>query len=416
MSRRVVITGMGVVSPLGHDLETVEAALRETRSGVRLMPEWDAVDGMRTRVSAPVAPGLDPKQIPRRFRRAMGPQAIYAALAARQAVTQAGLDDATLAGGRCGIACSSTMGSAERLHAYYEHIIGKRTVGGLKGTAFFTVMGHTCAANLAVYLGVTGRVLAPMSACTSASQSLGAGFEAIRYGQQDVMVCGGADEAHFTAAATFDTVGGTSCGFHDTPDRTPRPFDADRDGLVVGEGAGIVVLEERERALARGATPLAELVGYATTCDGTHVSQPQADGMQRCIELALADGGVSPEDVGYINAHATATPVGDPVEAAAMRAVFADRVPTSSTKGHTGHTLGACGALESIFTVLMLRGGFLAATRNLERVDAACQGLYHLPEVLERRVEIALNNNFAFGGVNTSLVLRACPEPPSTNG
>ncbi len=414
--RRVVVTGMGIVSPLGHDLGIVETALRETRSGVRHMPEWADIDGMKTQVSAPVAPGLDPKSIPRKFRRAMGPQAVYAALAARQAVAQAGIDEALLTGGRCGIACSSTMGSAERMYAYYEHIIGKQTVGGLKGTAFFTVMGHTCAANLAVYLGVTGRVLAPTSACTSASQSLGAGFEAIRYGQQDVMVCGGADEAHFTAAATFDTVNGTSCGFHDTPERTPRPFDADRDGLVVGSGAGILVLEALEHAEARGAAPLAEVSGYATTCDGTHVSQPQQGGMERCIQLALEDAHLETADVGYINAHATATPLGDPVEASAVRAVFGDRVPVSSTKGHTGHTLGACGAIESVFTILMLRGGFLAATRNLERVDPACEGLYHLPEVVDRRVEVALNNNFAFGGVNTSLVLRAWSRSPSTSG
>lgn len=406
--RRVVVTGMGLVSPLGHDLETVEAGLRASRTGVRLMPEWDAVDGMRTRVSAPVAAGLDPKVIPRKFRRAMGPQAVYAALAARAAVDHAGLDPATLANGRSGVACSSTMGSAERQYAYYDHIIGKQTVGGLKGTAFFTVMGHTCAANLAVYLGVTGRVMAPMSACTSASQSIGAGFEAIRYGMQDVMVCGGADEAHFTAAATFDTVGGTSCGFHDSPERTPRPFDLDRDGLVVGEGAGILVLEALEHARARGATPLAEVVGYATTCDGSHVSQPQRDGMVRSIQLALADAGVAAADVGYINAHATATPVGDPVEAAAMREVFGDGVPVSSTKGHTGHTLGACGAIESVFTILMMRGGFLAATRNLERVDPACDGLQHVPAVVDRQVAVALNNNFAFGGVNTSLVFSAC--------
>lgn len=331
--RRVVVTGMGIVSPIGHDLATVEAALRATGTGVRRMHEWDDVDGMKTQVAAPIAPGLDPQRIPRKFRRAMGPQAVYAAVAARQAVVQAGLDEATLTGGRCGIACSSTMGSAERMYAYYDHIIGKQTVRGLKGTAFFTVMGHTCAANLAVYLGVTGRVLAPMSACTSASQSLGAGFEAIRYGQQDVMVCGGADEAHFTAAATFDTVNGTSCGYHDAPERTPRPFDADRDGLVVGEGAGILVLEAMEHAEARGATPLAEVIGYATTCDGTHVSQPQQGGMERSIRLALADAGIVEGDVGYINAHATATQLGDPVEAAAVRAVFGDRVPVSSTKG-----------------------------------------------------------------------------------
>ncbi len=403
--RRVVVTGMGAISPIGNDLATVEASLRTARGGVRLMEDWEFFEGMRTRVAAPVWPGVEPKQIPRKVRRGMGPQALYAALAARQAVAAADLDEPTLTGGRCGVAVSSTMGSAERQWAYYDHMINKRTTAGMKGTAFFSVMGHTCAANLAVLFGVTGRVLAPMSACTSGSQSIGAAFEAIRYGLQDVMLTGGADEAHITAAATFDIVGGTSTGFHDRPEATPRPFDAGRDGLVVGAGSGILVLEALEHAQARGAEILGEVLGYGTTCDGSHLSQPRPEGMMRCIEQALDCASVAASDIGYANAHATATLIGDLSEAAALRGVLGDAVPVSSTKGHTGHTLGACGALETIFTLLMLRGGFLAGTRNLEEVDPECAGLDHVIGVRETKVEVALNNNFAFGGVNTSLVL-----------
>lgn len=405
--RRVVITGMGTVSPIGNDLAAVEASLRAGTSGVRYMSEWDGIEGFYTRVAAPPAEGLDEKVIARPFRRSMGPQAIYSALAARQAVAQAGLPEAQVKGGRCGLSIGSTLGSAQSIHDFFGTYFEKKSVVGIKGTAFLQCMGHTCAANVALMLGITGRVLAPLSACTSGSQGIGAGFEAIRSGAQDVMICGGADEAHFTAAITFDLVRGTSTHFHDRPQATPRPFDADRDGLVVGGGSGIVVLEALEHAQARGAEILAEVIGYATNCDGNHISQPQQEGMEACMRLGLASAGVRPEDVDYVNAHATATPLGDVVEARATAAVFGGRVPVSSTKGQTGHTMGACGALETIFTVLMMRGGFIAPTRNLERIDPECEGIQQVQTLRESPIRVAVKNNFAFGGVNTTLVLRA---------
>lgn len=403
---RVVITGMGLASPIGNTLEAARAALERGESGVRLMPDWGAVDGLLTRVAAPVAPGLNEAAIPRGFRRTMGPQAMFAAAAAQAAIQDSGLDERILGSGQTGLAIGSTMGSAASLHEFFGHLFEQRTVAGVKGTSFFQCMGHTAAANLALLFGITGRVTATVSACTSGSQAIGAGYEWIRAGAQDVVIAGGADEAHFTAAATFDVMRGTSLRFHETPERTPRPFDADRDGLVIGEGSGIVVLERLEHARARDARIHAEVIGYATTCDGHHMSQPEQEGMERCMRRGLDSAGLAPAAIDYINAHATATPVGDAVEAAAVRAVFGARVPISSTKGQTGHTLGACGALETIFTVLMMQGGFAAGTRNLDRVDDACAGLLHLTRREALSIRTALNNNFAFGGVNTSIVLR----------
>lgn len=397
---------MGAVSPIGNDLESVEAALRSGQSGVRFMHEWQEVEGFITRVAAPPAAGLNDKEIPRKFRRTMGPQAIYSALAARQAIMQAGLTEAQVQSGRTGLSVGSTLGSAQSIHDFFGSYFEKKSVVGIKGTAFLQCMGHTCAANVALMLGITGRVMAPLSACTSGSQGIGAGYEAILAGAQDVMICGGADEAHFTAAITFDLVRGTSTHFHDQPQATPRPFDRDRDGLVVGGGSGILVLESLEHAQARGAPVLAEVIGYATNCDGTHISQPQQAGMEACMRLGLASASIEPAQVDYINAHATATPLGDAVEAKATAAVFSDRVPVSSTKGQTGHTMGACGALETIFTVLMMRGDFIAGTRNLEHLDPECAGVLHVPSPRAAQIEVAVKNNFAFGGVNTSLVLR----------
>ena len=404
-AHRVVVTGMGIVSPLGNDLGRVTQALREGTSGVRLMPEWRKIDGLYACLAAPAAPGLDPQVIPRPFRRSMGPQALFAALAARDAVADAGLDEARLCSGTVGVSIGSTMGSPEALTAFFRHLIGSSSLRGIKSTAFLQTMAHTCAANVAILFGITGRLIAPVSACTSGSQGVGAAFEAVRHGLQDAMICGGADEAHFIAAGTFDIVGGASR--REDPSATPRPFDADRDGLVVGEGSGVLVLESLEHAAARGARIHAEIVGYATNCDGAHMSQPQQSGSEACMRQALRDAGIAATDVHYINAHATATPIGDSIEASATAAVFGDRVPVSSAKGQTGYTLGACGALETIFTVLMMQQGFIAATRNLDRIDPACGGIQHVQRTRPATIRVALNNNFAFGGVNTSIVLRA---------
>jgi 3-oxoacyl-[acyl-carrier-protein] synthase II len=401
--RRVAITGMGLMSPIGDDLDQVVDALREGRSGVRAIESWNKWPDLHTRVAATVN-NLDEKAVPRESRRSMGRVALLAAAAAERALIHSGLSREALHSGRAGISIGQTVGSPSATELFFETL---RTEGvrGLKSTTFFQLMSHSAAANLALMFKVTGRVWAPAAACASGSQAIGQAYETIRDGYQDVMLCGGAEELHVTSAATFDIVGGTSRAFNDTPTATPRPFDRRRDGLVVGEGAGVLVLEELSAAVQRGAQILGEILGFSTRCDGEHMSVPSRAGMARTMAACLDSAGMRVEDVDYINAQATGTLVGDAVEAQATADVFAKRVPISSTKGFTGHTLAACGAIEAIFSVQMMRRGFLAPTHNLEDVDPACGGIQHVLEIQERPVRRVLSNNFAFGGVNTSILV-----------
>jgi 3-oxoacyl-[acyl-carrier-protein] synthase II len=268
------------------------------------------------------------------------------------------------------------------------------------------MMSHTCLANLAQCFEIRGRIVPTVSACVSASQGIGYGYEAVRDGYQDVMLCGGAEELHVLHAGVFDIMFATSTRYNDEPDRSPRPFDKQRDGLVVGEGAGTLVLEELEHARQRGARIHAEVIGYGTNCDGTHVTSPSAEGMAGAMQLALADAALSPDRIDYVNAHGTATEAGDIAETQATLKVLGGKVPFSSTKGFTGHTLGACGAIEAIFAIAMMQGGFLAPCRNLEELDERCAPLdYVVREARSAAPRIVMSNNFAFGGINTSLIL-----------
>jgi 3-oxoacyl-[acyl-carrier-protein] synthase II len=405
MKRRVVITGMGLLTPIGNSVEAVTAALKAGKSGVRRMPEWASWKDLHTQVGATVT-DFDEKSIPREFRRSMGRLSLLAAAAAQQAVAASKLGSDVLGSGRAGLSMGQTVGSPGGTQLYFE-TLKNEGVRGLKSTWFFQIMNHSAAANLALMFGIKGRVWAPAAACASSSQAIGQGFETIADGHQEVMLCGGSEELHITTATTFDIVGGTSRAFNDQPNLTPRPFDKRRDGLVVGEAAGVLVLEEYEHAKRRGAPVFGELLGFATQCDGEHMSAPARAGMARTIAACLESAGCKASDVQYVNAHATGTPMGDPVEAQATRDALGDGVAISSTKGHTGHTLAACGALEAIFCLQMMREGFLAPTLNLEELDPECAGLRYLREVEERKVTRVLSNNFAFGGVNTSLLLGA---------
>jgi 3-oxoacyl-[acyl-carrier-protein] synthase II len=401
--RRVAITGMGLLSPIGNQLDQVLDALRTGRSGVRAMPAWSAWKDLHTQVGATV-PDFDEKAIPRESRRSMGRVALLAAMAAEQALSHARVPREFLGSGRAGISVGQTVGSPTATQLFFETLRAEG-VRALKSTTFLQLMSHSAAANLALLFKVTGRVWAPAAACASSSQAIGQGYEAIRDGYQDLMLCGGSEELHVSTAATFDILGGTSRAFNDAPTATPRPFDTRRDGLVVGEGAGVVILEELSAAIRRGAPVLAEVLGFSTGCDAEHMSTPSRAGMARTIAACLDSSGLRPDDVDYINAHATGTVIGDAAEARATADVMGGAVPVSSTKGFTGHTLAACGALEVIFSVLMITHGFVAPTLNLEEVDPACDGLRHIVEGEERPVHRVLSNNFAFGGVNTSLLL-----------
>jgi 3-oxoacyl-[acyl-carrier-protein] synthase II len=403
--RRVVITGWGALTPIGNDAESICAALKSGRSGIRAMPEWSDTQDLHTRVAGTVG-DFDEKAISREHRRSMGRVAVLAAVASKRALEMSRLDPALLGSGRVGISIGQTVGSASALKAFFD-TLRDETPRALKSTTFLQMMGHSAAANVALMLRCTGRVWSPSAACASSSQAIGQGWETIREGHQDVMLCGGAEELHVTTAITFDIVGGTSRAFNASPGKTPRPFDSRRDGLAVSEGSGVLVLEEREHAHRRGADILGEVLGYATTCDAEHMSSPAKSGMARTIRLALESAGLKSADIEYVNAHATGTPTGDGIEAQATLEVLGDQVPVSSTKGHTGHTLAGCGAIEAVFTLLMMQRGFLAPTLNLEEIAPECRGPNLLQQPLERRVARAMSNNFAFGGVNTSLIFSA---------
>ena len=404
--RRVVVTGVGLVSPLGNDLDTVTAGLTAGRTGVRTMADWGGYAGVETRLGAPAMP-WSIGTFSRKQLRTMGPVARMATVATQSAIEDAGLGEDVVRSGRVGLSYGSTDGSCSAEESYYRKLYATSSFAGLLASSYLKFMSHTCAANLAQLFGITGRVVPICSACTSASQSIGQGYESIAHGMEDTMICGGAEELHFTVAGVFDLMLATSVAYNDRPTLSPRPFDRDRDGMVVGEGAGTLVLEELEQARSRGATLYAELVGYGTNCDGGHLTAPSDDGMAGAMRRSLKDAGLSADDIGYINAHGTGTEVGDLAESRATHAVLGDSVPVSSTKSYTGHTLGGCGAIESIFCCGMMRDGFLAPTRTLENPDPRCAPLDHIMGAArDAAPEFVMNNNFAFGGINTSLIFR----------
>ncbi len=407
-ARRVVITGVGIESPIGGTLDEAMQALVAGRSGVARVPAWENLPFLRPKIAGLVAE-TDFKSIPRKFRRSMGRVAELAAAATEKAVVDSGVDREWLSSGEVGISYGSTMGSLEMLVKYIGHLGRAGDMGEYNATSFLQIMSHTCAANLAQMYSIRGRMIAACSACTSGSQAIGFATEAIRWGRILGALAGGAEEVHFISSGTFDIMHGASFGFNDRPHQTPRPFDRLRDGLVVGEGAGTVLLEELDHARARGARIYGEVLGFGTNCDGTHITAPSADGMQGAMALALEDAGLAPSDIRYINAHATATPRGDVAEAVAVRELFGDQVPISSTKSLTGHTLGACGAIETAFCLAMMRDGVVIPTYNLDEVDPDCAGI-RLPTTVERcELDLVMNNNFAFGGVNSSLVIGRQP-------
>jgi len=406
--RRVVVTATAQLSPLGQDWKQARDALLAGRSGVRTMPEWDDVAGLKTRLGAPV-PDFDvPAHFPRKRTRSMGRVSLLMARAAELALTDAGLADSpALAGGRVGVSCGSSSGSPPAMGVYARQLFAGRTTSGIGANDYLKFMSHTTAANLASFFGIRGRVIPTSSACTSASQGLGYAYEAIAEGRQDVMLAGGAEELDAIDAVIFDVLYGASTR-NDEPESTPRPFDRDRDGIVVGEGAGCFVLEELERARERGAPILAEILGYGTNCDGGHMTRPDTEGMERVMRLALESAGLAPGDVEYVNAHGTGTEAGDIAESRATHAVFGDRVPVSTLKGHLGHTLGACGALEAAMVLDMMREGWVAPTLHLERLDERCAELDYVTRApRELAFDTFVTNNFAFGGINTSLVFRS---------
>lgn len=406
MTRRVVVTGMGGVTALGDNWSAIEARLRQRRGAVRRMEEWTRFPDLNTRLGAPADDFEVPEHYPRRLVRSMGRVALLSVRATELALQDAGLlDDPSIRDGRMGIAYGSSSGSIEPVRVFGQMLETGR-MQGVTSTSYIQMMSHTGAVNIGLYFGLKGRVIPTSSACTSGSQAVGYAYEAIRFGRQSLMVAGGSEELSPASVAVFDTLFATSSR-NDAPALTPRPFDRARDGLVVGEGAATLVLEDHEHARARGATVYAEIVGFGCNSDGSHVTQPQTETMAFAMELALHDARLPAAAVGYVNAHGTATDRGDVAESQATRNVFGRPVPVGSLKSYFGHTLGACGAIESWLSIEMMRRGWYAPTLNLDEVDPECADLDYL--MAEGRVldnEYVMSNNFAFGGINTSLIFR----------
>jgi 3-oxoacyl-[acyl-carrier-protein] synthase II len=401
-----VVTGMAGFSPIGNDWGEIHANLLARRSGICYMPAWEKYDGLLARLAGPVQGFSLPGHYTRKNTRSMGRVSLLATRASELALLDAGLlGDPVVSSGRLGVAYGSSVGSTPAIADFGKMLIDD-DISNLNATTYLKMMGHTSAVNVALFFQVRGRIIPSVSACTSGSMALGFAYEAIKFGMQDVMLAGGAEELCPTEAATFDALYATSTR-NSEPQLTPRPFDRDRDGLVVGEGGCTLVLEELSHALERGARIYAEVAGFATNADGAHITQPHPDTMQIVMRLALQDAGVEPSQIGYISAHGTATEQGDIAESQATFAVFGGQAPISSLKSYTGHTLGTCGALEAMVAIQMMREGWFHPNLNLDNLDPRCAELdYITGNGRAIATQYVMSNNFAFGGINTSLVFR----------
>ena len=398
--RRVVITGMGIISCLGNSKEQVLESLRDGKSGVQVVPERKAL-GFRSCLAGTIKDFSAPKMA-KRDARPMGPGAMMAFVAARQAIDDAGLAADQIQHDRTGV----IVGNSGNMHDIYTFCSKKVAGARLSGAALPRTMGSSVSANLSVLLGLQGHSMTISAACASGAVSIGQAAQLIRYGLQDRMLAGGTQEGSWEYDCTFEALRVFS-NREDAPAEASRPFDKDRDGLVPSAGAGMVVLEEYAAAKARGATVYGELIGYGTNCDGHKMTTPSGLGGIRCMKLAMADAGVEPDEIDYVNAHATGTPVGDVQEAQGVVAVFGDKPLVSSTKSMTGHEIGAAGATELIYTLLMMQHGFVAPNINISEIDEECRGMNLVAnEAIDARIDTALSNSFGFGGVNSGLIVK----------
>jgi len=404
--KRVVVTGMAGFSPIGNDWDDIHDNLKSMTTGIMRIDDWDKYEDLNTRIGAPVSDFKVPKHYSRKVLRGMGRVAQFGVRSTELALEKAGLlGDPLVTSGQMGIAYGSSAGDTTAF-ADFGHMILNHSCDGLNANSYIKMMAHTSPVNIGVFFGLQGRVYTTSSACTSASQGIGYAYEAIKHGQQIAMVAGGCESLCATEAAVFDTLFATSVR-NDEPHLSPRPFDKDRDGLVIGEGGCTLILEELEHAQARGAKIYAEIVGFGTNSDGSHITQPLEETMEQAMRLSLDDAKLSSESIGYISAHGTATDRGDIAETNATFKLFGNKTPISSLKSFTGHTLGACGSLEAWVAVEMMAQGWFHATANLDDVDPACGELdYIINEGRTIETEYVMSNNFAFGGINTSLIFK----------
>ncbi len=406
--RRVVVTGLGAVTAFGEDLEEILARILRYENAVTRMDAWDMYKGLGTKLGAPVPDFKIPGHYTRKKTRSMGRVALFSTRATELALIDAGmLDDPSLTDGSTGIAYGSCTGSTRPIMDFGTMFLN-HTTEDITSTTYLQMMPHTTAVNTGLFFGIKGRLIPTSSACTSGSQALGYSYEAIKYGKQDVMIAGGAEELCPSEAAVFDTLFATTQK-NDVPKLTPAPFDRDRDGIVIGEGAGTLILEEYEHAKARGAKIYAEILSFATNCDASHITQPQSSTMQECMQRSLDESGLAASDIGYISAHGTATTRGDIAESHATHNIFGASAPISSLKSYFGHTLGACGSVEALLAILMMKKKWFNPTLNLKNLDPQCAQLdYITDEKRDIDTEFIMTNNFAFGGINTSIVIKNC--------
>ncbi|MFC6839528.1 beta-ketoacyl-ACP synthase I [Xanthomonas theicola] len=397
--RRVAITGMGIASCLGNDLDTVSRALRDSRPGIRFNAEA-AEHGLRSQVGGDVQLDLE-ALIDRKLKRFMGDASAYAYLALRDAIADAGLDQAAVSDPRTGLIAGSGGGSS---HWQVEAADLLRARGVRKVGPYMVprTMCSAVSASLATAFKIKGVSYSLSAACATSAHCIGAAAQLIRHGQQDVMFAGGGEELDWTMSLMFDAMGALSSGFNDRPALASRPYDAERDGFVIAGGGGMLVLEDYERALARGARIHAELLGYGVTSDGADMVAPSGEGAVRCMRMAL-QGVEAPID--YLNTHGTSTPLGDVTELGAVREVFGEAVPPlSSTKALSGHSLGAASVHEAIYCLLMMRDGFIAGSANIDALDPRAEGFPIVRESREATLRTVMSNSFGFGGTNAALV------------
>jgi len=403
--RRVAITGMGTVSPFGSGVKCLWEHLLKGDSAVQIMPDMQEIGGLRSCVAA-VVPAVDASVIDRKKRRFMSPMSIYSTVAALEATAMAGLSEEKITDRGTGLCLASTMGSSAESEAFFQELNRSSSIENIKSTMFFKTMNHSCAANTAQALGITGRIVSPSAACASSNLTIGLAYETIAAGNQDIMICGGTDEHHYLATAVFDIMNAASYQYNNEPQQTPRPFDINRDGVVCAEGAGILILEEMECARKRNAEILAEIVGFATFSAPDNIAHPDSQTIVDCMESSMRQARLRVEDIDYVNAHATATIQGDIAEAQAISAAVDNKVPVSSLKGHLGHTMAASGAIELIASIQMMHYGILIPTRNLVTPDPKCNGIDFVTIPRKIEVNIIIKNSFALGGINSTILIR----------
>ena len=399
--RRVAITGLGIVSSIGSDADQVTQSLRDARSGIVAAPKYAEL-GFRCQVHAD--PAIDwEARVDRRAARFLASGTAYAHIAMEQAIADSGLGEDEVSNERTGLIIGSG-GASTRSIVESADIARTKGVKRIGPFAVPKAMSSGPSATLATWFKIRGINYSIASACATSTHCIGSAYEQIQLGKQDVVFAGGCEELDWTLSALFDAMGAMSSRFNDTPGRASRPYDIDRDGFVIAGGAGVVVVEDMERALARGATIHAEIVGYAANSDGHDMVAPSGEGAARCMRLAMA--GAGNRKIDYLNPHGTGTPVGDQKEMRAVREVFGPAAPLiSSTKALTGHSLGAAGAQEAIYSLLMMREGFVAKSANIDTLDPEFEDMPIVRERIDRPLDTVMSNSFGFGGTNGCLVL-----------